>query len=766
MGKLTRIILGIVAVLVVLVIAVAVALPLFLNADSVRTRLEATLTKSLGRKVTIQKAELSVFSGGLVAHGVSVADDPRFSTQPFLQANDVKIGVEMLPLLLHRQVQVRSFTLDAPQVQLLRAADGLWNYSSVGGGTGRTTAQDADTQSTFPNLTVGSIDVNNGRITVGMLATPGSASTPRRTYDNVALDVKDFGFTSVFPFEASAKLPSDGSLTAKGTAGPINQADASATPFSGHLELKHVDPLAAGFVEPADGVSGLVEGLVLDASWNGQQMHVSKLAVDTPHLTLVRRNTPESPKPVDKNAEGASMLQHLVVDSAEIKNGSVTLSTAGQAGQPAVYQNLNAQLSNLSPGNFSPFSLSAQLPGGGTLNAQGKAGPFNEGNTAATPVDANVSLKHVELATSGVLAPDAGISGLTNLDAHIVSNGESLNANGTAHVEGIKLARDGQPSRKPVDAQFTVAQNERAMNGTIQRAILSVGRATLNLAGTYQASGNSTAINMKAGGQGVPIDEIQAFLPAVGVRLPEGSQLRGGTVTTDLTITGTTANPVVSGPVRLENTQLAGFDLGAKLQTLSRFTGGAITAATGSGTNIRSFSAVLREQAGNVQANNISLDVAGVGTATGAGTVSAAGALDFNTILKLTGLKINSGASIPGVGSNAGQGGGAAGGLGALAGSLGGLIPGAAGKALSGGGNLGSVGNIAGVALKSGIPVAIRGTTSNPTFAPELGGLSKSLAAGAAQNLLGSKTGTKAAPASKNLNDPLKKALGGLFGKQ
>lgn len=760
MKSFSRITLTLVGLLLLFVAAGAIALPFLLNAESFRTRIQSTLSKSLGRQVTIQQMHLSVFSGGLMAQGVTVADDPRFSQQPFITANQVKIGVEVLPLVLHRQVQVRSFTLDAPQVQLLRASSGTWNYSSIGN-TATTTSQDAETKSTFPTLTVGSITVNNGRVTVGTQSVPGSSvsAQPNRVYDSVAITVKDFGFTSPFSFEVAARLPGDGSVTAKGNAGPINQQDASSTPYSGHLELKHIDPLAAGFVDASDGVSGLVENLVLDAAWSGQQMHVTRLLVDTPHLTILRTNGPK-PAPAP-NAEGTGMLQHLSVDSAEVKNGTVTLTTAGQTGQPAVYQNLNAQLTNLTAGNWSPFSLRAQLPGGGDLSAQGKAGPFNQTSTASTPVDANVSLRHVELETSGVLAPDAGISGVTNLDAHVLSNGENLNATGTAHVDNIKLAKNGQPSRKPVDAAFTVVQNERAMNGSIQQATLRVGSAAIALAGTYQAAGGSTAINMRAEGRAVPIDEVEAFLPALGVHLPQGSQLRGGSVTTNLSISGTTANPVISGPVRLDNTQLAGFDLGAKLQSLSKFTGGAITTSTGSGTTIRSLSTTIREQSGGVQADRIALDVAGVGTATGAGSVSPAGALAFDMVLKLTGLKVNT-AAIPGVGSTAQpqtSGGGLAAGLGGLAG----FIPGGAGKAIGANG-LGDVNGILGGALKSGIPVSIRGTTSNPTFTPQLNGVTRSIAAGAAQNLLQNRR--KADPNGRVVGDPVKNVLGGLFGKR
>jgi AsmA protein len=80
-----------------------------------------------------------------------------------------------------------------------------------------------------------------------------------------------------------------------------------------------------------------------------------------------------------------------------------------------------------------------------------------------------------------------------------------------------------------------------------------------------------------------------------------------------------------------------------------------------------------------------------------------------------------------------------------------GMIP--AGTA---GGAAGSViGNYAGAALRNGVPVAIGGTTSNPTFTPNMGGIVNSATSGAA---------TKgAAKPSQNSTDPLSNALGGLF---
>jgi hypothetical protein len=172
---------------------------------------------------------------------------------------------------------------------------------------------------------------------------------------------------------------------------------------------------------------------------------------------------------------------------------------------------------------------------------------------------------------------------------------------------------------------------------------------------------------------------------------------------------------VISGPVRLDNTQLAGFDLASKMGPAAALVG----AKPGSGTTIQILSLNLRESAGAIEANNILLTVAGLGTATGNGTVSAAKALNFHVIAKLS----QSGAT------------------------------GMATTAISMIG--GNVGGAAAGALKNGIPVTITGTASSPVITPDMKGLT-----GGAKNpssLLG-----KNGPQVPN---NLGKSLGGLLGK-
>jgi AsmA protein len=206
----------------------------------------------------------------------------------------------------------------------------------------------------------------------------------------------------------------------------------------------------------------------------------------------------------------------------------------------------------------------------------------------------------------------------------------------------------------------------------------------------------------------MPIDELVAFLPSLGVQLPAGSRLQGGTMSTALDIAGPVNAPTISGPVRVTNTQLAGFNLGAKLASFQSLTG----AKTGANTTIQTLSTDLRRAPDGTHTDNVAAVVAGLGSASGSGFISAAGGLNYHLLVKLDST---------GAGGIANQ---------ALS-----MLPGALGSA-------------AGSSTRNGIPLTISGTTANPVFTPDIGKMFN----GAVQ---------KNNPQSK----PLDKVLGGLFGR-
>jgi AsmA protein len=493
-----------------------------LDADTYRGRIETAISDSLGRQATLGHLDFSLLSGSLVAEAPSIADDPAFSNQPFLTAKSVHIGVEVAPLIFHRELHITSFTIDQPKITLLRGQNGTWNYSSIGG-EGKRKAPTAETNNLVPNLTVGKINIKGGTVTVGSV--PQQVSP--HVYSDVNVSVQNFSFAGQFPFAVDAKLPAGGSLDIKGNAGPINQHDASLTPMTAQVSLKHADLVAAGFVEPSQGISGIAD-----------------------------------------------------------------------------------------------------------------------------------------------------------LDTKVVSNGQTAQADGKLHLTQLKLAKNGSSSAQPVDVQFTVNQDLQALSGKIEKATLQIGKSiTLAVAGTYQTRGNTITTQINVNGQNMPIDELVAFLPSLGVQLPSGSRLQGGTLTTNLNISGPTTAPVIAGPVRIANTQLAGFDLGKKLASIQSLTG----AKTGSNTTIQALSTDLHYGPDGTRTDNLAAVVAGLGSASGGGSISPTNALNYRLLVKLN----------------------TSSGVGGLATQALGMIPGAFGSAVT-------------QTTKNGIPLTIGGTTSNPTFTPDV----------------------------------------------
>ena len=120
------------------------------------------------------------------------------------------------------------------------------------------------------------------------------------------------------------------------------------------LEVKHIDPLAAGFVDATSGITGTIDAIDVQATWNGQQLHVANLLIDTPKLTLVRNNKPTTVATPPPAPNSNDMLSTFTADHLQVKNGTFTITSPGQA-TPAVYQQLNAEFTNVSPTAAAPI---------------------------------------------------------------------------------------------------------------------------------------------------------------------------------------------------------------------------------------------------------------------------------------------------------------------------------------------------------------------------------------------------------------------------
>ena len=210
------------------IVLILIVLPLLINVNSFRPKVESEASAALGRQVTVANLSLSILSGSVRADNIAIADDPAFSKSPFVTAKSLKVGVEMVPLIFSKKLNVTDITLDEPQITLLKAANGKWNFSTLGGTSPQKAPGPAKSGGSAPgNFSVAKLKVNHGKLSVGK----ANSSTKPAVYDNVNITVSNFSFTSQFPFQLTAQLPGSGDVNIAGKAGPIGAEDAAKTPL-------------------------------------------------------------------------------------------------------------------------------------------------------------------------------------------------------------------------------------------------------------------------------------------------------------------------------------------------------------------------------------------------------------------------------------------------------------------------------------------------------------------------------------------------------
>jgi len=184
-----------------------------------------------------------------------------------------------------------------------------------------------------------------------------------------------------------------------------------------------------------------------------------------------------------------------------------------------------------------------------------------------------------------------------------------------------------------VSVTYAVEHNVKTDDGTLTQGDIAIGKAVAHLTGTYQKQAQTTTLNLKLNGRDMAVDELEAMLPAVGVVLPSGSKLQGGALSADLAIAGTTDNMTVTGPIRLSNAKLAGFDLGSKLHAIPGLSG---QQSGGKDTTIQNFSTTVLAAPESMRASAINVSISSLGVVTGEGTVSPSGALNFEMKAELS----------------------------------------------------------------------------------------------------------------------------------
>jgi AsmA protein len=330
-----------------------------------------------------------------------------------------------------------------------------------------------------------------------------------------------------------------------------------------------------------------------------------------------------APEPATPAAKGAGLS--LSVKSLRLTGGEVSLALMGRAARPLVLRDLSIDVTNFSASSEFPFTLDAKVSGGGSIALQGKAGPLNASDTAATPLAATFQIAALDLARSGLTQSASAFAGIVSLDGSAQSDGSTARLAGKLKAEKLKLARSATPAPKPVTLDFAVDENRQRRSGRIEKGAIHIGSAQATLTGTFTDAGGITALHMNLDGPNMAVSELSDFLPAMGVVLPRGSSLQGGTASAKLSLEGPLDRLVTAGSISLDNTKLANFDLGKKLAFAEMLAG----MKPLSDTVIQTLGASLHFGPEGGLVEDLKLIVPSLGNLEGSGTVSPSNDLAF-----------------------------------------------------------------------------------------------------------------------------------------
>jgi len=566
-----------IAIAVAAILVILIVVPFLIPINKFKPTIESKASDALGRKVQLGNLSLSLLTGSVGIDAISVSDDPKFNSGPFLTAKTVKVGVELIPLIFSQQLNVTEITVVSPQVTMLKDPSGRWNFSSIGGASSKTAPKAPASSNSAETLSIGKLRLEDGQITLG------NTNSRKRT----------------------------------------------------------------------------------------------------------------------------------------------------------VYTKVNLTASDVAMKNNFPVLFSMQMPGGGSMKIDGKIGPVDAEDAALTPQNVKLTISELNLASTGFLDPSLGLGGVADMDANLVSEKGQMATKGQLKLSKAVLVAGGSPAGVPAVVNFDTKYDLVKGTGVLHPSTLNIGNAKSNLSGTYKSEGDAFAVDLKITGEGLPATDLESFLPALGINLPDKSRLSAGTMNTNLHVSGPTDKLVTDGTIGLFNGKLAGFDLGKKLSGIGALAG----IKSGGDLVIEKFTTNLHMATTGLRADNLDAVVPALGSMVGNGTVDAKNNLDFKLV-----ATVNNAVATAAAGS--------------VAGGLGGEM----GKVFGGGANCKNGG------IK--VPLQIHGTTANPQFVPDIGGAAASLlksefscagsgGAGGVTNAAGALAGGSKGATADTINQ-----LGGLFGKK
>lgn len=457
--------LGIVlAIIIALVVAVIVAVPLLVDVNKYHGMVQAQLEKALGRQVSFGNMHLSMAPPSIRIENVSIAENPQFGSAPFAQARYIDVSVKLLPLI-SGNVDIRSLTLDHPQVNMIKNAAGIWNFSTLG--NKKTQQQQNANESEF---SLAKLAIDSGQVTI-----VDQKANSKGVYNNIDLTLTDFAPHKAFHVDGALHIAGNGKekLELSGTAGPMAD-NMLATPFDGKLSFDEVSVAGLQKLTGAsalEGMDGMLTGDMKAKNDKGTLSSEGSLKLTD---ALIKRARVDYPITLDYKATDNLQSDQIHIDSAKLHLGQTPIEIAGDvnAGLTPAQLNLHVTLQQTSIEEAARLASAFGVAFNPTMKVSGDvtADVKAVGAVSSPAMTGTIVGKNVRISGGDLKAPvDVGALSLDLTPQQIKS------APFTASSGGTKVA-----------AQFALSNytsNSPAIDATVKTAnaqvheLLSIARA-------------------------------------------------------------------------------------------------------------------------------------------------------------------------------------------------------------------------------------------------------------------------------------------------
>lgn len=167
MGKLFKVLGGLVLVLLLLIVAAVIILPMVIDPNDYKGEIVTQVKEQTGRDLKIAgDLKLSVFPWlGIDIGGLELSNAKGFGEQPFAVVKSAAVRVKLMPLL-SRQLEVDTVGLDGLVLNLAKSKTGTTNWDDLvkGGAPTEDDKPQAAKGKGLEGFVIGGVDISNARI--------------------------------------------------------------------------------------------------------------------------------------------------------------------------------------------------------------------------------------------------------------------------------------------------------------------------------------------------------------------------------------------------------------------------------------------------------------------------------------------------------------------------------------------------------------------------------------------------------------------------